>query len=228
MKKFKLLVLVLIVALGVTACSTDKTPNKKEPAKEPGQEIGKEPAKDPAASPSDDNLKGNELLKNVYENRAKKVSYDAVGKVGEMEVASKYYIDGESYRIETDGYISIFNSDEKKLYTYDTKTMEGTIQAGDNIPSMLGEFQPIDGLTVAEIRDYEGQKELYVESVGESEGKEFVTKSWISKKYYINLKGEGTQDGVVVSSIESSNISDDFDSKVMFQEPEGIDFKEAK
>ena len=246
MKKFKLLVLVLIVALGVTACTTDKTPDDKAPVEEPGKEAVDEPVNDdeedavvdetdqevdetsPEAEVVDSNPEGNAFLKDIYDNRVTKVSYDGVSKFGDMEASSKYYIDGENYRVETDNMVSIYNSKDKKIYTYDTETMEGTIQTEENLPPINQDFQGVPGLEVAELRDYEGEEQVYVESVGNLEGEDFITKSWISKKYYINLKGEALEDGEAISTLESSNISEDFDSKMMFQEPKDVDFKESK
>nr|WP_300003368.1 hypothetical protein [Tissierella sp.] len=235
MKKFKLLVLMLVVALGVTACSPGKDKDKVEnggteidKGADKEDDILKEDPKEEDNPATENNEECNEFLKCYYDNRTRKVTYESVTQVGDDKLEVKYYIDGDNYRVEDSNIISVYNSKDKAIYSWDPKTMSGTIKSNEQIPPHISDFQSISGLKVAELRDYEGEEQLYVESIGQLEGKDILAKSWISKKYYINLNGEATQDGKVISSIKSSNISEDFDSQDTFKKPEGVKFKEAR
>ena len=187
--------------------------------------------------PEDLDLVGQALLDSIEGQMPEKLYIEGVTKSQGMTMESKTYILGENLRYESgdgeDLQIMIYNGEEGVTYSYSVNENMGFIYYDDEEEDYeLDEdedyFDLEDAiLLTADIRTFNGQDVLYIESETSTDEGIWLTKQWLHLKYLQAYKYESYYNGMLETSYEAGLITDNFQvESSLFQPPEEIDFQE--
>jgi len=198
----------------------------------------------------DASLSGYDLLQSIDVTANEKLYIEATTQAEGMEYVTKMTLYEESMRVETEDEqglnLMIYNSSEGATYMYNTLSGQGMVYYDDNselfdtdvwnddeqmnfdVDFEASYFEDIEGLTKAEVTTLDGMEVLYMEIVMEMGEEDYVSKEWISTKYWYPLKTEVYFGDTLTSTYYVTTITDDFVvDETTFSPPKDIEFMDV-
>lgn len=170
-------------------------------------------------------LIGNDLLEEIFNKRNRKYMMSSINVYNELEVETIVYYDGLSYRVESNGMVSIYNYEDRISYFYYENSKSGNIIKDEDDKQVIEpDFSPINNLILTEISTLNGWDVIYLES--EDKNTDISIKEWYSIEYGVPLKTLVYEHDILIRERYVTAITSDFDSKIIFGEPNGIELEE--
>lgn len=238
-RNYFIVVLVIILALTITACQKDQAiENSEETLPETEQAEG---------TSLDSSLEGVALLNAISGDRPKTMKLKTQMTSAGMTTSSTVYYNGDNTRTETmvDGLgstVVIYNTDEKVMYSYQEESKEGIrilnadVELAEEAGLMMDMSTKFSELSdevstdvIARVEKLGQEEVVYIETTNSDQeiGDVFI-KMWYSAKYNMPLKYEMYLGQESLMTLETVEIEKDIKvDQEMFTPPADINFQDV-
>ena len=189
-------------------------------------------------------LTGYELLESIDIKENNQLYVEATTQVDGSSYVTRITTYNDNLRVETEdefgSNLMIYNASEGATYMYNSIEGQGIMYYDEETnldmelltedeefdTSFDGSYiQNVEGLTRAEMTTLDGMEVLYMESQTEMGETDYMTKEWISTKYWYPIKTEIYIENELTSSYQVNEIMNDFTIDAStFLPPEEIEF----